>query len=268
MNRPAIEVIEEINGLVDRGFNEVVLTGLNIGYYRDQRAVPQVRNLAALCRVILERTDLGRLRISSIEPQTISDELVRVCVESNGRICRHFHTALQSGSSRILKLMRRPYDKDGYLRRLATVKEAVPETIIGADVIVGFPGESDADFRETRRVAESGLIDYLHVFSYSDRPGTSACGLHNKVRSDVIKERNAVLTWVSDELRTRSHHRQVGLTLEVIAEHKQKGKGFYWGISDNYIRVKLPDGYEGGRQIVKVKVTSACDQYVEGRIVS
>jgi len=266
-NRPAAEIIEEINGLIDRGFNEVVLTGLNIGYYRDCETRPQVESLAHLCRMILRKTNLKRLRISSIEPQTLRDELVGLYSESTDRICRHFHTALQSGSSRILRLMRRPYNRDDYIRFITAIKKAVPETVIGADVIVGFPGETEQDFQETQQVAKSGLIDYLHVFSYSNRPGTPACELPDRIGPDVIKERNAVLSRISNELRSESHRRQVGRTLGVIAERKQKGKGFFWGISDNYVRVKLPSHYPGGRQIVKVRISSACDEYVEGDIV-
>ncbi|UCD64593.1 MAG: tRNA (N(6)-L-threonylcarbamoyladenosine(37)-C(2))-methylthiotransferase MtaB [Candidatus Zixiibacteriota bacterium] len=266
VNRPLAEIIDEINGLVGHGYKEVVLTGVHIGHYAYRKSEPHIKNLASLCRMIFTETDLYRLRISSIEPQTIRDDLLDVYAGMEGRICHHMHVPMQSGSERILKEMRRPYTPAQYLERLEAVKKAAPQSIIGADVIVGFPGETDEDFRLTRQVAESGLIDYLHVFSYSDRKGTLAAGMPGKVRPDVIKERNAILTRVSDDLRERSHHRQLGRVLEVISEHKKNEHGGFWGISGNYIRVKLPGHTEWGRDIVPVRVAGACAEYVEGEV--
>lgn len=164
--------------------------------------------------------------------------------------------------------MRRPYDRETYIRRVAAIKESMPETIIGADVIVGFPGETDRDFEQSRQVCESGLIDYFHVFSYSDRPGTGASELPDKVNPQVIKERNAILASVSSDMRTKAHQRQVGRILDVIPEKRQNGKDFYWGIADNYLRVKLPAHCQGGKQILRLEVKAACEKYIEGDIVS
>ncbi|UCC43427.1 MAG: tRNA (N(6)-L-threonylcarbamoyladenosine(37)-C(2))-methylthiotransferase MtaB [Candidatus Zixiibacteriota bacterium] len=264
VNRSPGEIIEEVKTLLEQGFNEVVLTGVNIGHYRWRESEPRIGNLAGLCRIILDQTNLAKLRISSIEPQTVTDELLEVYRQFRGRLCRHFHIPMQSGSPRILRIMRRPYDQMRYLRRLESVKDAVPEAIIGADVIVGFPGETFEDFAETREICESGLIDYLHVFSYSDRPGTHAAALPEKVGPDVIKARNAILTELSKELRAQANGRQVGRTLDVIAEGHQTDGGFYWGVADNYIKVKLPRDFPGGRQVIKVAIKSACEKYVEG----
>lgn len=266
INRPASEVIDEINALVEGGYKEVVLTGVHIGHYKYHKAEPHVKNLAALCRLIFAETDLYRLRISSIEPQTIRDDFLDAYAGLNGRICHHMHVPMQSGSTRILKLMRRPYSPEQYHERLRAIKEAAPDSIIGADVIVGFPGETDDDFHQTRQLAEAGVIDYLHVFSYSDRKGTDAADMPDKVNPEVIKERNAVLTGVSDRLREMSHRRQIGNRLEVISEHKPNEHGGYWGISGNYIRVKLPGGKNRGRDIVAVDVDSATSEYVSGTV--
>ncbi len=266
-HRDAGEILEEIRGLVDAGFEEVVLTGLNMGYYQRRKAELPVKNLAALCRMIIDETDIKRIRLSSIEPQTVRGELLKLYAESDGRICRHWHLSLQSGSSRILKLMRRPYDREIYIKRVAEVKSARPKTVIGADVIVGFPGETDKDFNETKSLAESGLIDYLHVFSYSDRHNTASAAMTDKIQPEIIKERNAILARISRRLRREALRRQVGQTLGVIAEYKQHDGGFHWGISDNYIRVKLPPTYAGGRGIVNVKITEAYDDHVAGVIV-
>lgn len=266
-NRPALEIIEEINGLVVKGFEEVVLTGIHLGHYKNRKVEPQVKNLAHLCRMIRTETDVKRIRLSSIEPQTVRDDLLQVYADSSGWICRHMHLPLQSGSSRILKLMRRPYDQNLYLKRLKQVREAVPETIIGADVIVGFPGETDEDFNKTRRVVESGLIDYLHVFSYSDRPGTTASEYSDKVSPEVAKERNTILSAISNQMKAKAYRRQIGQVLEVIAQHKKPPEGDFWGIADNYAKVRLPRSFEGGRRIVKYLVTGAAEDHVTGGLI-
>ncbi|MFZ1683208.1 MAG: tRNA (N(6)-L-threonylcarbamoyladenosine(37)-C(2))-methylthiotransferase MtaB [Candidatus Zixiibacteriota bacterium] len=266
-NRPASDIIAEVLSLVANGYQEIVLTGVHLGHYKNRVDEPHMKNLAALCRLILNETSLPRLRLSSIEPQTVREDLVEVYRESEGRICRHMHIPLQSGSSRILKLMQRPYDQNTYIRRVTSVKDARPNTTVGADVIVGFPGETDADFNQTRRLVESGLIDYLHVFSYSDRPGTPASTMSEKVSPEVIKERNAILTSISAELRSTANHRQIGEILTVIADHKKNPDESFWGVADNFVKVKLPHWMSGGREIVTVHVTSACEEFVEGEVV-
>ncbi len=267
-NRPAGEIIREINRLVENGYNEVVLTGVHLGHYKNRKVEPQVKNLAHLCRMIISETDLHRLRLSSIEPQTVREELVQTYADSNGRICRHFHMPLQSGSSNVLKKMLRPYDQNTYIRRVTAVKKANPETIVGGDVIVGFPGETEEDFQKTMSVCDSGLLDYLHVFSYSDRPGTPASELGEKINPVEIKRRNRELTIVSHAIRARSYKRQVGQTLEVIAENRSREGGFYWGVADNYVKVKLSDIGKSTKDIVRVKITRAHDDYVEGDVVT
>ncbi len=267
VNRPAGEIIDEINRLVHSGYQEVVLTGVNMGYYRDSDANPAIENLADLCRLILDATSLYRLRLSSIEPQTVTDELLDTYAASGGRVCRHFHLPLQSGSERILKLMRRPYSPQAFVERVNQIKAAVPNTIIGADVIVGFPGETEQDFQQTVDLCRSGSIDYLHVFSYSDRPGTAAAEMGEKVKPEIIRQRNKVLTGISNRARFDSHRCQVGRVLEFISEHKQQGEGFYWAISDNYLRLKLPEGINPGRKIVRIKIISAHEGYLEGEVL-
>ncbi len=266
--RPAAEIIDEVNHLVEHGYREIVFTGVNMGYYNDDVVTPPIKSFAGLCRKILDETDLYRLRLSSIEPQTVTDELLKVYREAEGRICRHWHIPMQSGSSRILKLMRRPYTREIYLDKLAVVKEALPGAVIGADVIVGFPGETEDDFRDNCSAAESGLIDYLHVFSYSDRPGTPAAEMPDKVRPEVIRERVAVLKEISARRLQEARDREVGNILEVISEHKGTPGGDFLAVSDNYLRVKLSGSVAGGKNIVRVKVTAVRDDYLEGDVIA
>jgi threonylcarbamoyladenosine tRNA methylthiotransferase MtaB len=267
-NLPAHEIIKEISALVENGYHEVVLTGVNIGYYRDVQSDPPVRNLAALCRQILDETGVKRLRLSSVEPQSVSADLIATYKEYAGRICRHFHLPLQSGSNRILELMRRPYNQRQYIEKTTKLKEVVPETIIGADVIVGFPGETDEEFEKTRRLCDSGLLDYLHVFSYSDRPGTDSSLMPDKVDPAVIKERNTVLSGISKSRKARSYARHQNATLDVISEHNRTDDGGYWAVSDNYLRVKLPTDRDWGRRIVRFASDFAHDDHLTGRILT
>jgi threonylcarbamoyladenosine tRNA methylthiotransferase MtaB len=267
-NRAVAEVIDDVNNFVVQGYNEVVLTGVNLGHYSSRSSEPQVRNLAELCERILAETGVRRIRLSSIEPQTIREELLAVYASSQGRICRHFHVPLQSGSSRILKLMRRPYDPETYLRRVQQVKDVLPNTVVGADVLVGFPGETDEDFRQTVDVVTSGLIDYLHVFSYSERPGTTAAAMGAPVGHEVVKQRNQHLTRTSDELLARALQRQIGETLDVIAEHKRSADESFWAVADNYLKVKLPAWVNGGKDLVRVRITEAHEDFVQGDVLT
>ncbi len=266
-NRPSQEIIDEINGLVAHDYEEVVLTGINIGYYRDRAAARSLDDLADLCDLIMRETDLGRIRISSIEPQTVTDKLLATLADSGGRICRHWHIPMQSGSSRVLRQMRRPYDRDTYMRQVEKARAAVPNTIIGADIIVGFPGETEDDFNYSVELAQSGLIDYLHVFSYSDRPQTDAADRTEKINPELIKARNVTLKKISDSLKLQANQRQVGETLEVISEHRSSTDGHLWGVSDNYIRALMPESFESSKQIVRFSVQSADIKGVYGEIV-
>jgi threonylcarbamoyladenosine tRNA methylthiotransferase MtaB len=266
-HRSAREIIGEVKELVGMGFREVVLTGLNIGYYRNKEADPPVINLAALCQTILDDSGIERIRLSSIEPQTVKGDLVQLFGRSNRRICRHLHMSLQSGSPRLLRLMRRHYTPEMYAERVSEIKAAQPNTVVGADIIVGFPGETDADFSETRELVSGCGLDYFHVFSYSDRPGIAAAQMPDKIHPEVIKERNAILTRISRDLRLKAYQRQVGETLDVISEYSKTNKGFHYGVSDNYVKVRLPKTHGGGRDIVSVKITRASQEYVEGDIV-
>lgn len=263
VNRPADEIADETRQLVNDGFREVVLTGVNIGYYRDKNRSTRIRSLAELCRLIIERSGLHRLRLSSIEPQTVTDELLTTLADSNGKVCRHLHLPLQSGSDRILRMMRRPYNVARIRERLAAIRKTSPDILIGADVIVGFPGETDEDFEGSREVCASGLVDYMHVFSYSDRPGTPAAELPDKVNPEIIRRRSLILGEISTLSLTKAKERQVGHILEVISEHKAGSDRSHFAVSDNYLRVKLPAGVSPGREAIRVKVRSLREDFLE-----
>jgi threonylcarbamoyladenosine tRNA methylthiotransferase MtaB len=259
-NRPAAEIIEEINSLAKNGYKEVVLTGVHIGLYQDNG----LKSVAGLVRHILDNSDIARLRLSSIEPQEVNDDLVGTIIKGGERVCRHLHVPLQSGSDRILKLMRRPYNVSRYLQIVENVRNKIRDIIIGADIIVGFPGETEDDFQRSFDAADSGLLDYLHVFSYSDRPGTAASEMGDKVHPEVIKHRNSVLREISEKRYALALKKQVGKTVKAISEHRSDKQRRYWGITDNYLKILLPEGSGGGREILNLSVVNATNEYLLG----
>ena len=259
---PPDGIIGEIRQLIGEGYHEVVLTAVHIGKYHYDGL-----DLAGLIDRILAETSLSRLRLSSLEPNELDDRLLG-CVAFNPRVCRHLHLPMQSGSDRILSLMRRPYRRSDYLAVVEKVKNADADITVGCDLIVGFPGETERDFSETLSLLDSGYIDYGHVFSYSDRPGTEASGLAGKISPAIIKERNYLAREVGERNRCRQMKSQIGKMLDVISEHVPHRNVGYFAVSDNYLRVHLPDSIGGGREILGFKPTRLAGAYLEGDVTS
>lgn len=263
-NRPSDEIIREIQTLSDAGFYETVLTGVHIGKYK----TGETNSLARLLRRMVDETDMYRIRLSSIEPQEITDDLIKVIAESGKRICRHLHVPMQAGSDRILKTMKRPYNIGQYLKKLEKIRNKIDRVMIGADIIVGFPGETDEDFADSVKASGAGLIDYLHVFSYSDRPGTAASKIPEKVNPEIIKKRNRILRELSDKCHAEAMKSELGKTTEAISEHRtDKEDREYYGITDNYLRIRMPKEAGGGKYIVRLKVTGTSGNYLVGERV-
>jgi threonylcarbamoyladenosine tRNA methylthiotransferase MtaB len=262
VHRPADDIIEEINSLSDFGYREVVLTGVHIGRYKQTDR----KNIAELLQYILSDTSIERVRLSSIEPQEVDDNLLSVMAANSDRICRHLHIPLQSGSDRILKLMHRPYDSAGYLEIADKARKAIPGLVIGADIIVGFPGETDDDFNRSVGAVEAGEIDYVHAFSYSDRPGTESEKMPDKINPDAIKNRNRKLRDLSAINYARALMREVGKEVKVISEHRAEDGLFFWGITDNYLKVAIPEGHGGRKDILNIEITEAASDHLIGRM--
>jgi threonylcarbamoyladenosine tRNA methylthiotransferase MtaB len=208
---PLSEILREVHALVDAGYREVVISGINLGRWgRDLNALSSrpkyslplaegnakwrdpVFRLQHLIRAILDETPLEKLRISSVEPMDWSDELIRLVAQSP-RIAKHAHVPMQSASDRILRLMHRKYRPWHYREKIEKIHAAMPTAAIGADVMVGFPGETVADFDQTRAMIEALPFTYLHVFTYSPRPGTPSASMRNQVPVQIARERNRVL---------------------------------------------------------------------------
>src|SRR5690348_7264189 len=248
------EVIGQVNHLVAAGYREVVISGINLGRWgRDLR--PQLR-FPILVHAILQQTGLERLRLSSIEPMDWSEELIGLAAESP-RIAKHAHVPMQSGSDRILRRMHRKYRPWHYAQRLHKIRQAMPTAAIGADVIVGFPGESAGDFEQTRALVEQLPFTYLHVFTYSARPGTAAATLPEQVPPAIAHERNRVLRELAAQKKLAFQRSFMGKTLEAITLSTFDGECTE-ALSDNYLKLRLAGRHEANQWLtVKVKSASA-----------
>jgi threonylcarbamoyladenosine tRNA methylthiotransferase MtaB len=252
-------VVEQVQRLVEAGHLEVTLTGADMGHYgRD--LLPRT-TLAGLLRRILEVPGLRWLRLSSILPPYLSDELIEVIQAAQrgpARICPHLHVPLQSGSDRVLRLMRRPYNTRLYRALVERLAAAVPGLGLGTDLIAGFPGETEADFEATRAFVGSLPFSYLHVFSYSDRPGTEAAGLPAHLPARTITRRSRALRRLGREKGLEFTRRLVGSRQEALVLESRDGRsGLLAGVTGNYVEVLFegPDDWKG--RIVPVKVTEA-----------
>jgi threonylcarbamoyladenosine tRNA methylthiotransferase MtaB len=242
-------VVEELNALVARGYREIVLSGIHLGSYgRD--LVPRA-NLIELLRRILDDTQLDRVRLSSIEPMDVTEDLVAL-VASTDRIARHFHVPLQSASNRILAAMHRWYRAEHYARRLEWISAWLPDAAIGADVIAGFPGETEADHRATMDFLRAQPLTYLHVFSFSPRPGTPAAELPPQVTPRVILQRARELRALGAEKKSAFLARHIGKTLSVLTlrpSPRDLVDDLTPAVSSNTIEVKLSGRWPANRML-------------------
>jgi threonylcarbamoyladenosine tRNA methylthiotransferase MtaB len=237
---PVATVLAEIQRLADSGFQEIVLSGINLGTYgRD--LTPPVEFLELLRRIV-EETSVERLRISSIEPLDVTEDLIKLFAASD-RIASHFHMPLQSAANRILAAMHRWYRAEHYARRVELIRGRLPHAAIGADVIAGFPGETEQEHAETLRFIEDRPFTYLHVFSYSLRPGTKAAALPGHLSGEMIKRRARELRALGDRKAAEFRESQVGRTLRVLTLHRapKEDPSQTPALSENYLSVLIPE---------------------------
>ena len=227
---PVDQVVKQVRSLAGR-YREIVLSGINLG--RWGREPGSALRLADLIRLLLAETEAARLRLSSIEPMDWSDALLDLMADSP-RIAKHVHAPLQSGSDRILRRMHRKYRPRHYADRILKARALMPDAAIGADVMAGFPGETDADFEESRRFIEALPFTYLHVFTYSERPGTPAASAADSVPFPVRKERNRVLRDLAARQNRAFRESMVGKTVKAVTLHEPGV-----ALTENYLKVEL-----------------------------
>ena len=230
------DVLAAVRRYASTGVKEVVLSGINLGSYGREFS-PRVP-LASLVARILDETDVEHVRFSSIEPQHITEDFVAL-VAGSPRIAPHFHAPLQSGSDRTLRAMHRWYCAEHYAARIHLIRKILPEAAIGADIIAGFPGETDADFAATVDFVRSMPFTYLHVFSFSTRPGTEAANLPAQIPAPVIRERARTLRAIGDQKSAAFRTSQTGRIARALTLARQ-GDDWTETLTPNYLKVRIP----------------------------
>jgi threonylcarbamoyladenosine tRNA methylthiotransferase MtaB len=297
---PMERVIAEVRTLAEAGYREVVISGINLGRWgRDlggssqlsavssqlsvvgeqnpfssaiscggkpesnpERPTTNDQRLEVLIRAILDQTPLDKLRISSVEPMDWSNELIGL-VAASGRIAKHAHVPMQSGSDAVLRRMHRKYRPWHYREKILKIRAAMPAAAIGADVMVGFPGETEAEFGETRRMIEELPFTYLHVFTYSARPGTPAAEQPGRVPVAVARERNRALREIASGKKAAFMRSLVGTVVEAITL-QSGGAEFTEALTDNYLKMRISGHHEANRWM-DVKVEGANGEMLDGR---
>lgn len=261
-SRTLQSVVEEARKLVEKGFREIVLTGIHLGAYgRD--LTPELE-LADVVKALLVETDIGRLRLSSVEPTDITASLISVIAESD-RVARHLHIPLQSGCDRILKKMHRRYDTAFYRSIIRQVRTAIPEVAITTDVIVGFPGETEQDFRETLEFVKEIGFSRMHIFRFSPRPGTPAATMPNQVSGRVKSRRSKELHKIAEQLSKEFHTAMIGKSYRVLVE-QEVSPGIWEGYTDNYVRTQM-EGQLLTNSFVNVRIVKAYTDKVIGNVI-
>ena len=249
-NASIAQTLEEAEKIAQTEVKEVVLTGVNIGDFGQGGD----ENFFGLVQGLDQVEGIERFRISSIEPNLLSDEIIDFCLNKADRFVPHFHIPLQSGSDQILEKMRRKYKSALFAERVAQIKSSNPDTCIGVDVIVGFPGETDEDFLTTVNFLKDLDISYLHVFTYSERANTGAPKLGAKVPMDTRRERSKILHLLSDRKKRAFYETQIGQKRQVLFE-QEENEGFLYGFTENYVKVKTAFNPALINQMVSVELT-------------
>jgi threonylcarbamoyladenosine tRNA methylthiotransferase MtaB len=258
---PASQIVDEVQQKVALGYKEVVLTGTKVGNYRDDSA-----DLGDLVQRILRDTGVERLRISSLQPSEISSEFLALW--QDGRLCRHFHLALQSGSETVLRRMKRSYTLDQYQRTINLIKETIPEMAITTDIMVAFPGESAEEFEQSYSFCQQAGFANIHVFPFSPRPETAAARMPGQIKDKIKEERNQRMLELSQGCRRSFYEQFLGQTMPVLWEKETSpGSGICSGLTSNYIRVFTQSGKPLSNEITPLKLLGFHNQGMWGEIV-
>ena len=262
-SREPEDIIEEIKGLVADGVTEVMLLGQNVNSYGKTLEHPVT--FAQLLQRVEEIEGLKRIRFMTSHPKDLSDELIETMAKSK-KVCHHLHLPMQSGSSRILKIMNRRYDKEKYLELVEKIRKAVPDISLTTDIIVGFPGETEEDFQDTLDVVEKSCFDTAFTFIYSRRSGTPAAKMENQVSEDVVKDRFDRLLSLVQEKGREASSRFEGTVQEILVEEESKEKGIFTGRTQYNLLVHFPGCQDMLGKYVKVKLDTCKGFYYMGTL--
>ena len=262
-SRKPEDIVAEIKKLVADGVVEVMLLGQNVNSYGKNLEEPMT--FAQLLREVNKIEGLERIRFMTSHPKDLSDELIRTMAESK-KVCHHLHLPMQSGSSRILKIMNRRYDKEKYLELVAKIRNAVPDISLTTDIIVGFPGETEEDFQDTLDVVEKCDFDSAFTFIYSKRSGTPAAKMENQVPEDVVKDRFDRLLALVQEKGRKASSRFEGTVQEILVEEESREKGIFTGRTEYNLLVHFPGCQDLIGKYVKVKLDTCKGFYYFGSL--
>lgn len=268
-SRPAAEVIAEAKRLADQGYKELVLTGICIGDYGDERRSPAAEQgrdpLALLLERLASLPGIERLRLSSVDPADVTSDLLNT-MASLPQACRHLHLSLQAGSSRVLRAMRRRYDRPDFEKLLAEIYRRMPDAGLSADLIAGFPGETESDFQESLEVCRAARFHRIHAFPYSARPGAAAARLPDDTPPAEKARRVALLRSLAGEMSLQAARSLVGQTVELLVEGEAGRPGLQYGLTGGYLRVAFegPESLRG--TLVQVSVETAGAEGAGGRL--
>ena len=244
-------IVENVKNIAENNIKEVVLTGVNIGKFEDSNTN---ENFYDLIKKLEKVGGIERYRISSIEPNLITDKIIDF-VKQSKKFMPHFHIPMQSGSDAILGKMKRRYNNALYKNKIQAITKAIPNVCIGADVIVGFPGETEEEFNKTLHFLKDSPISYLHVFTYSERENTEAIHFDGVVNKQQRAERSNTLRILSDKLQSNFYQKYLETTQTALFEKENK-EGFLYGFTENYIRVKIPFSEKYVQKTLKIKLLS------------
>ena len=260
VSRATDSILAEVRGLVEKGYKEIVPVGIHVGKYGLD--LDEDIDLPSLIEQIISIEGDFRVRLTSIELNELTDRMIDLLVNNQDKICRHYHIPLQSGSTHTLSVMNRKYTAGEYVSKLNELREKVDDSMLGADIIVGFPGETDEHFSETIATVKNSGLEHIHVFSYSDRSGTVASDMADKVPSKVKSARAKELREVGAELKYNAACRAVGKTLRVLTQKDNSA------ITDNYFTVKFKEDVEPNL-FLDVLITNAYkDGTLKGDIIN
>lgn len=248
-NASIAQTVAEAGKIAATEIKEVVLTGVNIGDFGQGGD----ENFEMLVKELDKIEGIDRFRISSIEPNLLSNDIIEFCLQDAKRFVPHFHIPLQSGSDLLLKAMRRKYESALFADRIRKIKSIRPDTCIGVDVIVGFPGETEVEFEKTMDFLKDLPVSYLHVFTYSERANTTAIKLGDPVPMNIRKERSKKLHILSEKKKRAFYEENVGSERTVLFEHEDNN-GVMYGFTENYVKVKTPYNPELGNTFCKVSL--------------
>ena len=256
-------IIKEARSIASEGIKEVVLTGVNIGDFGKTTG----ESFYDLLRQLEKVEGIERIRISSIEPNLLHDDIIR-CISQSEKFMPHFHIPLQSGCNEILGIMKRRYNRELFQEKTEQIKKHIPDAFIGVDVIVGFPGEDRDKFKKTFQFLEELDTSYYHVFSYSPRPGTAAAKMKNQVPAGEIRERSKIIQQLAEEKKEKFYRQHLGETRKVLFENESYN-GRMQGFTGNYIKVETDFSHTLQGRIMEVRLKEINDQgNVTGEMVS